>query len=240
MTVVIACTQRGIFQRNNYWNNSLRFVPTVLILARMNRKPISRVLLDREDAQAILGPYHEKLVSISTAGFHQGWLGHQAARPAEHPIFTPRTSANYIYDYTTYIARQQFAGDPTVEIIKEEEAWYFKFHDRLLVQFKRLNAYGCPSSNDTNHGMISSNQTDLWRGDATGPFHPTYVVVGHVLDPSKVKVTDVLAVCMRDDDKWWNYSLMEATAVQPEEIPSRAPDERRTNLVAKKRKRKED
>lgn len=184
----------------------------------MKNKPLSRVLLDREDAQAILGPYHEKLVNISVTGYTDGWLGHKNVRPDVHHIFTPRTSATYIYDYTAYVARQQFAGDPGVEILHEETAWYFKFSDRLFVRFARLNAYGCPSSNDTNHGMIASNQWSLWQEDRTAPFYPTYVVVGHMLNPAGTEVTDVRAVCMRDEDKAWDYSISYATAATPQEI----------------------
>jgi hypothetical protein len=173
----------------------------------------SGLWLERDEAGAILSPYHSDLRGCVSVGWEK-WLNQ--VKPL-YPRPTLRFRANAIWDGMIDEARVRFNDVPGVNIIDDHRSTFFlTFDGRLLVRFKKLDDRLRTRNYPTQQALTINGQMDL-------PEVPdgSLVTIGYRTDELGMSLKDVLVVMSRSNRVRWAYDLDKeiAAAAVPNVVP---------------------
>ena len=154
-------------------------------------------LLERADAVGILDPY----IGGIRRSFYNAWEKWSSI-PIEHRVvFSPRTRANIVHDFTTDEAIRNLSD---ARLFNSSELRIFVLKEIIALRFKKLD-----------DSMLSRNQPTeqvrSFRGQQQIPGIPSVynLEAGYVLDNLGQNIRSVHIVCPNGDGVYWDFELRE-------------------------------
>ena len=175
----------------------------------------------KEDVQAVLAPYHERIASVIARAWSE-WRVISAFR-AEHsydPVIYSRTVANHVFDAIARIAIREFAEDFSVNVKVEAQTVKFFFNGSVLARFKKGDGNKLGQNNPTQAVLDFVTQDCILPG-----MPPETAKVEFVWIPNSILTAiDRILVVARDGNRLlWDYEITQSTgAVLP--FPAGAVD----------------
>lgn len=156
-------------------------------------------VISEDEAKAILDRHLDKLADVCAAGLPD-W---QTLPPGQTARQSRRTRASWIHDVIADKAREQFDGDPDVEITQKHGFVTLTFEGKLVLRFKKFSGRRLQTSGIRTHQRIAFESQQLNFDGMT----VTGVVAGYLLDKLEHEFARLAIVCPLNGQNLWEIDL---------------------------------
>lgn len=173
---------------------------------------IKRPMLAYEAAKQLLTPHYSKIALSIRDGFENCQKGKNKMYEASGFItFEKRSEASLIHDFIKKEVKQNFQGEPNVEVGEWNGVFALKINEDLLIRFKKLN-------NDYSASNYLTKQTKCYNHQFRiegFPDQPMFLTAGYVPNKTWTDIS-IYITCRIDTKLLWVESLSnKAESIHP-------------------------
>jgi len=159
-----------------------------------------RKLIAREEAEKILEPYYESLVTSIDEGFDDFLrISEFKDDLGVFATFKQRTRACIVHDQVTARIKSKLMNFDGVKCDEWSKIFGIKIGDSLFIRFKKLDNHFSPSN-------VQTKQNDLFRKQMSipgFPDSPTFLYAGYIPDSAWSRLNGIYIACWAGDHVNW-------------------------------------
>jgi len=175
--------------------------------------PAEQHIVSLEEAEAILGPYRDRLNRC----IQHGWDVWRTEYLHKHHVLGPRARAAIVFDEIVFWAEQEFASDEDVRTKRTPSSFMLYIGDRITLRFKKIKRNGRCSNIKTKQQVLFLAQAQLRFPTM---LEGTLVHAGYTLDELQQEILRKSIVCQLDNRVLWQIPLSGENAALVDFVPA--------------------